>query len=99
VAKVAAAEAVAVAGTTWDETDVDDAVSDVDAAGAEAAVEAEAAAKAEAAALAEAEAEDIPEDKDDTGVGNPWGLDETAEDGAFQPSGSGSTGLLSKVGN
>jgi len=97
VAKVAAAEAVA--GTTWAETEVDDAVSELDAAEAEAAVEAEAEAEAEAAALAEAEAEDIPEDKDDTGVGNPWGLDETAEDGAFQPSGSGSTGLLSKVGN
>jgi hypothetical protein len=56
------------------------------------AAEAEAQAEAEAEAQAEAEADDdgdVPENKDDTGVGNPWGL---------EGSGTGSTGLLSKVG-
>jgi hypothetical protein len=56
------------------------------------------AAEAEALAEAEAEAEsddatesegDTPENKDDTGIGNPWGL---------EGSGAGSTGLLTKVG-
>jgi len=78
---------------------------------AEVVSEAEAVA-AEADAQTDAEAEtsdDSPEDKDDTGVGNPWGLpkskaseesaeSEEPEDGTFQSSGTGSTGLLSKVG-
>ena len=51
------------------------------------------------AAEAEAEAE-TPDNKDDTGVGNPWGLPDTdAEDGEIHASGNGSTGLLTKVGN
>ena len=62
-------------------------------AAAEVVSEAEAvAAEAEAQAEADSEAEndgDSDDDKDDTGVGNPWG---------FQDSGAGSTGLLSKVG-
>ena len=55
--------------------------------------------------MADAEAEadtevDTHENKDDTGVGNPWGLSgEDADDGAIRASGSGSTGLLTKVGN
>ena len=58
------------------------------------------------AALADAEADDAnegeddtPENKDDTGVGNPWGLanDEDEDDGVHA-SGAGSTGLLTKVG-
>jgi hypothetical protein len=54
------------------------------------AAEAEAMADAEAAAEDAAEGDDTtPENKDDTGVGNPWGL---------EGSGAGSTGLLSKVG-
>ena len=54
------------------------------------AVAAEAEAQAEADAGAETDDEgDVPDDKDDTGVGNPWGL---------EGSGTGSTGLLSKVG-
>jgi hypothetical protein len=58
---------------------------------------------AEAKAQAEADAEaaaDVPENKDDTGVGNPWGLasEDDAEKGEYHPSGTGSSGLLSKVG-
>lgn len=61
---------------------------------------------AEAEAMADAEAEsdapeesDTPENKDDTGIGNPWGLPKSgSEDGAFEASGNGSTGLLQKVG-
>lgn len=60
---------------------------------------------AEAEAQAEADAEtagDVPENKDDTGVGNPWGLptddDANDEDDDVRSSGAGSTGLLSKVG-
>ena len=60
--------------------------------------------EAEAEAQAEADAEvadDVPENKDDTGVGNPWGLSEdgeNTENGEYHSSGTGSTGLLSKVG-
>jgi hypothetical protein len=56
--------------------------------------------EAEAAAEADANAETAPGGKDDTGVGNPWGLDEGSpdEEGAFQSSGTGSTGLLTKIG-
>ncbi|MEX1345693.1 MAG: hypothetical protein AB1Z63_13600 [Candidatus Limnocylindrales bacterium] len=53
------------------------------------AVAAEAEAQAEADADAGVDDEGEAQDKDDTGVGNPWGL---------EGSGSGSTGLLSKVG-
>jgi len=62
--------------------------------------ESEVVSEAEAeAAEAEAEAES-PDNKDDTGVGNPWGLPDTnAEDGEVHASGNGSTGLLTKVGN
>ncbi len=52
------------------------------------AAEAEAQADADAEAATDGEGETV-ENKDDTGVGNPWG---------FKDSGSGSTGLLSKVG-
>ncbi len=76
------------------ETDADDetpeVVSEAEAVAAEAEAMAEAEAEAEAGAEAEAESEgETPENKDDTGVGNPWGLED---------SGAGSTGLLSKVG-
>jgi len=61
------------------------------------------AAEAEADSADEADADTAddaegPRDKNDTGVGNPWGLpqDEDPEP-AFQASGAGSTGLLSKV--
>mgnify|MGYP001823488771 CR=1 FL=1 len=64
--------------------------------------------EAEAEAQAEADAEvadDVPENKDDTGVGNPWGLasddaenTEESENGEYHSSGTGSTGLLTKVG-
>jgi hypothetical protein len=41
---------------------------------------------------------EAPRDKDDTGVGNPWGLPQDEDpESAFQASGAGSTGLLSKV--
>ena len=60
---------------------------------------------AEAEAMADAEAESDapqtrhPENKDDTGIGNPWGLPKSdPEDGAFEARGNGSTGLLPKVG-
>jgi hypothetical protein len=43
-------------------------------------------------------ASDAPENKDDTGVGNPWGLPQREDEPAFQASGSGATGLLTKVG-
>jgi len=43
-------------------------------------------------------ASDAPENKDDTGVGNPWGLPQGEDEPAFEASGSGSTGLLTKVG-
>ena len=63
--------------------------------------EAEAEATAEPEVVEEAEVEgDASADKDDTGVGNPWGLPDTeVEDGHIQASGNGSTGLLTKVGN
>lgn len=77
--------------------------------GSEVVSEAEAV-EAEAEAQAEADAEvadDVPGNKDDTGVGNPWGLasddaenndnDENSENGEYHSSGTGSTGLLSKV--
>lgn len=58
------------------------------------------AAEAEALADAAEDTDESADDKDDTGVGNPWGLPkDDAEDGPFQASGNGSTGLLSKVGN
>jgi hypothetical protein len=69
----------------------DDGEAAVDDVEAEVVSEAEAVA-AEAEAQAEADAEgdgETPENKDDTGVGNPWGL---------EGSGTGSTGLLTKVG-
>jgi hypothetical protein len=92
VAKVAdetpGAEADATAEDETDETDeTPEVVSEAEAVAAEAEAEAEAEAAADAAD-AEAEGE-VPENKDDTGVGNPWGL---------EGSGAGSTGLLSKVG-
>lgn len=71
---------------------------------AEVVTEAEAvAAEAEAQAEADAEAaSDVPTNKDDTGVGNPWGLpaedDADDADDELHSSGNGSTGLLSKVG-
>ena len=40
----------------------------------------------------------VPEDKDDTGVGNPWGLPDEDHESAHESSDSESTGLLSKVG-
>ncbi len=65
-------------------------VSEAEAVAAEAEAMADAEAEADADADADAEGEDsTPENKDDTGVGNPWGL---------EGSGAGSTGLLSKVG-
>ena len=94
-----AAEAVAkVEDAPADETDTEEpteavAEGEPDAEGhAEVVSEAEAvAAEAEAQAEANAETEGEGEetDKDDTGVGNPWGL---------EGSGNGSTGLRSKVG-
>jgi hypothetical protein len=73
-----AAEAVAKGETTAETEETPEVVSEAEAV------------VAEAEALAEAEAEmDEPHDKDDTGVGNPWGL---------EGNGAGSTGLLSKVG-
>jgi hypothetical protein len=68
-----------------------------DEAATEVVSEAEAVA-AEADAKTEADAE-AGADKDDTGVGNPWGLPdtETDDDGAVHSSATGSTGLLSKV--
>ncbi len=93
-----AAEAVAKVRATSDD---DEPAADA-ADGSEVLSEAEAvAAEAEAMADAEAEADaDTPENKDDTGVGNPWGLSgEDADDGAIKASANGSTGLLTKVGN
>ena len=43
-------------------------------------------------------ASDAPENKDDTGVGNPWGLPQGEDEPASAASGSGATGLLTKVG-
>lgn len=81
---------------TADGTDGTEVLSEAEAVAAEA----EAEAMADAEAEAEADPEDMHENKDDTGVGNPWGLSgEDAEDGAIRASGSGSTGLLTKVGN
>ncbi len=53
----------------------------------------------DAQAEADAETGEDTEDKDDTGVGNPWGLpgSEGDEEGAIKASGNGSTGLLTKV--
>ena len=66
----------------------------------EAVSEAEAvAAEAEAQADADVETGDSPDDKNDTGVGNPWGLPKKdAEGDAVDSSDNGSTGLLTKVG-
>ena len=78
--------------------DADEATSDDEPADQMTEAEAE---TAEAAADADAEAE--VSDKDDTGVGNPWGLandddnDDEVDDGV-RASGAGSTGLLTKVG-
>ncbi len=38
-----------------------------------------------------------PDDKDDTGVGNPWGLPQAEDEGSIQASDNGSTGLLTKI--
>ena len=97
-----AAEAVAKVADEPADGDVDEAEPEAAAVAEgeetpEVVTEAEAvAAEAEALAEAEVEAEsgdetegDTPENKDDTGVGNPWGLED---------SGAGSTGLLTKVG-
>jgi hypothetical protein len=74
-----------------DETPESEIVSEAEAIAAEAEAEADAEVEAEAAG---------PEDKDDTGVGNPWGLPATdAEDGEVDANGSGSAGLLAKVGD
>ena len=85
-----AAEAVAKVDETADDAtgteEVGDDATEVVSEAEAVAAEAEAQAEAEAEAAGEG---DTPEDKDDTGVGNPWGLED---------SGAGSTGLLSKVG-
>jgi hypothetical protein len=80
--------------TSDSSTDADEAASDDESADPMTEAEAE---TAEAEADADAEAE--VSDKDDTGVGNPWGLanDEDEDDGVHA-SGAGSTGLLTKVG-
>jgi hypothetical protein len=76
------------------ETTIPEVVSEAEA------VAAEAEAQADAAEDTTESVDDSADDKDDTGVGNPWGLPkDDAEDGPFQASGNGSTGLLSKVGN
>jgi hypothetical protein len=80
--------------TSDSSTDAEEAASDDESADPMTEAEAE---TAEAEADADAEAE--VSDKDDTGVGNPWGLanDEDEDDGVHA-SGAGSTGLLTKVG-
>jgi len=95
-----AAEAVAKVENTADEIEPeaaadDDTESEVVSEAEAVAAEAEAVA-AEAEAVAEAE---TPDNKDDTGIGNPWGLPKAdTDDGEVQASGNGSTGLLTKVG-
>ncbi len=43
-------------------------------------------------------ASDAPENKDDTGVGNPWGLPQREDEPAFGADGSGAAEVLAKVG-
>ena len=107
---VKAAEAVAKTRDVVEkEAETVGAEADAEADEPEVVTEAEAVvAEAEAQADAEAETAEAPGNKDDTGVGNPWGLpagddensenDEIGENGELQSSGTGSTGLLSKVG-
>lgn len=87
----AATEAEAVGEEATDDADDDQFQAEAEVLSEAEAVAAEADAQADADAEAEAEydGDDAPGGKDDTGVGNPWGL---------EGSGSGSTGLLSKVG-
>ncbi len=101
-----AAKAVAkTAGAVEDESVEDESGETTDGTTDEADVISEAetvAAEAEAQAEADDDTSESPENKDDTGVGNPWGLPKSEstegdEDGSLHSSGAGSTGLLSKV--
>jgi len=98
-----AAEAVAKVKTSGGDDEREataDAVDGTEVLSEAEAVAAEAEAMADAEAEADTEADEMPENKDDTGVGNPWGLSgEGADDGAVKAGGSGSTGLLTKVGH
>jgi hypothetical protein len=92
VAKVEAEAETEDAVTTEPEPEVETETETDDQVGAAADVhevvsEAEAVA-AQAEAQAEAEAADVPDDKDDTGVGNPWG----------PPKKDAATSLLNKIG-
>lgn len=95
-----AAEALARTGAGASDATSEGEVGDTVVGDPEVVSEAEAvAAEADAQAGADAETDDdARENKDDTGVGNPWGLtDDQDEEDTFQASGSGSTSLLSKV--